>query len=599
MKKFWIFCFLLFCNDLWAVTRDGVVYTYPKDKAIAVHPNSNIGFTFSSVIDKSSLSVDNIIVTGSGNRHYFGTLKLAENGRTVIFIPSEPFRLGDVINVRLGEIHLSEGNVSAPLSLSFCIRTSLATVDTSFHSDDPLLERELHKDNIQNSHIVFPESIPPMNVLVDSLPQDGSIFIGYLYGAVLNKHGIVTKSFDDIASTYVDFKPYPDGTFSYYDIPIGAFIITDSNFHPVHTIGVKPPYNGDEHEIRRTAEGTYYILGNDYEHVDMRQIISGGDSNATIINSFVLEYDTAGNLLWEWGALDHFKVTDATFEDLKGRAIDFCHLNSLEFDTDSNLLISSRNMDEITKIDRHTGEIIWRFGGKHNQFQLLGDTMFFAHQHTFRKTDAGTYIMFDNGHFQGMPIRYARGVEYVLDTEKMTAARIWEFHHEPGIVSQAMGSVQRLANKSRLICWGESSIPSKPGQTITITEVDSNNAITFDMALPKNYLCYRAYKDTNYIPQPDQAVQDPIISNTALYLSCNPNPVTNQASITCWQSENSYITLSLFDQLGREVSKIYNGYQSAGSSHLNFDIGNLASGMYYLHCTNNMTQAEIKITIAK
>ena len=35
-----------------------------------------------------------------------------------------------------------------------------------------------------------------------------------------------------------------------------------------------------------------------------------------------------------------------------------------------HLLISSRHMDEVTKIDRQTGEIIWRLGGKNNDFTV-------------------------------------------------------------------------------------------------------------------------------------------------------------------------------------------------------------------------------------
>src|SRR2546422_8452549 len=49
------------------------------------------------------------------------------------------------------------------------------------------------------------------------------------------------------------------------------------------------------------------------------------------------------------------------------------HGNSIELDSDGNLLLSSRHMSEITKIDRQTGDIIWRMGlnSKHNDFTFL------------------------------------------------------------------------------------------------------------------------------------------------------------------------------------------------------------------------------------
>ena len=55
---------------------------------------------------------------------------------------------------------------------------------------------------------------------------------------------------------------------------------------------------------------------------------------------------------------------------LAATIIDYCHTNAIEQDNDGNILISSRNMDEITKINRITGQIIWRLGGKNNQFEF-------------------------------------------------------------------------------------------------------------------------------------------------------------------------------------------------------------------------------------
>ena len=36
-------------------------------------------------------------------------------------------------------------------------------------------------------------------------------------------------------------------------------------------------------------------------------------------------------------------------------------------------LVSCRNLDEITKIHRTTGEIIWRWGGSQNDFIFTND----------------------------------------------------------------------------------------------------------------------------------------------------------------------------------------------------------------------------------
>jgi len=55
-------------------------------------------------------------------------------------------------------------------------------------------------------------------------------------------------------------------------------------------------------------------------------------------------------LIFQWRSWDHFQITDATHENLLASNIDYVHGNAIEIDTDSNIIISSRHMDEITKL---------------------------------------------------------------------------------------------------------------------------------------------------------------------------------------------------------------------------------------------------------
>ena len=52
------------------------------------------------------------------------------------------------------------------------------------------------------------------------------------------------------------------------------------------------------------------------------------------------------------------------------------HGNSIEIDDDNHLIISNRRSSEILKINRYSGEIIWRFGGPQNDFTILNDSIF-------------------------------------------------------------------------------------------------------------------------------------------------------------------------------------------------------------------------------
>ena len=79
-----------------------------------------------------------------------------------------------------------------------------------------------------------------------------------------------------------------------------------------------------------------------------------------VVGLIIEEQDENKNVVFQWRSWDHFKITDATYDiDLTDSVVDYVHGNAIEVDDDGNLLISSRHMDEVTKIDRQTGEIIW------------------------------------------------------------------------------------------------------------------------------------------------------------------------------------------------------------------------------------------------
>jgi polyhydroxybutyrate depolymerase len=60
-----------------------------------------------------------------------------------------------------------------------------------------------------------------------------------------------------------------------------------------------------------------------------------------------------------------------------------------------------------------------------------------------------------------------------------------------------------------------------------------------------------------------------------------PNPF-NPSTVICFQSSvDSYVTLIVYDILGREVQKLVNERKSAGSYSVTFDASNLPSGVYW------------------
>ncbi|HKJ80577.1 MAG TPA: aryl-sulfate sulfotransferase, partial [Ignavibacteriaceae bacterium] len=339
----------------------------------------------------------------------------------------------------------------------------------------------------------LPGDFPMLNVTQSNNPTPGYIFLTNFSIQNSNPYGnyllIVDNSgnpvfYRKMPQICFDFKLQPNGLLTYYDESTMKFYAMNTNYAIVDSFACGNGYYTDVHELRVLPNGNYFLLGDDFETVDMSQIVSGGNPNAVVEGNIIQELDKNGNVIFQWRSWDHFKITDATHEDLTQATIDYVHANAIEIEHDGNLLLSSRHMDEITNININTGDIIWRLGGKNNQFNFVNDPIQFSHQHTIRELPNGDLTLYDDGNYHTPP--FSRGVEYKVDTANMTAALVWQYESNPDIYSNAMGSVQRLSNGNTLIGWGTAN-PS-------VIESTPDGQVALEMSLPENQWSYRAFR---------------------------------------------------------------------------------------------------------
>ena len=263
-----------------------------------------------------------------------------------------------------------------------------------------------------------------------------------------------------------DFKVQPNGYFSYFQADIGGFVIMDSLFNVVDTIRAKN-FPADFHEFRMNPDGSCFLFGLDRRIIDMSVLVDGGEKYATVIGMVVEKLDSMKNLVFEWNSFDHFNITDS-YDNLMYSFIDYVHFNSLEQDTDSSIIVSSRKMNELTRINLNTGDIIWRLGGKNNQFVLRNFDRAFSGQHSIRKRNDSVYTIYDNG-LELNPM-YSMGVEFFLDQDSLVASALREFRHDPEIYAPIMGNVQNLPNGNTLVNWGGNSFTEYNPQSEVVHE---------------------------------------------------------------------------------------------------------------------------------
>ena len=266
----------------------------------------------------------------------------------------------------------------------------------------------------------------------------------------------------------------------------------DQDLNLVDSIPNPTSYDLDYHEVELLSNGHYLLLCVEQITMDLSGIVAGGSKAAIVLSSVLVETDRNGHIYWEWHAIDHTNITDVTSDiDLTQMVIDFTHINSFVEDNNGNIIVSIRHFDEISKINKTTGNFIWRMGGsacKNNEFSFVNDLnndfVGFSHQHSITLLPNGNILLYDNGNLKKQ--LFSRAVEYQINESTKSVTKVWEYRNNPDIYCPAMGSVYRLTNGNTLINWG----------TKAISELKPDNTKAFEITYNSTYpsSIYRAYK---------------------------------------------------------------------------------------------------------
>ena len=158
--------------------------------------------------------------------------------------------------------------------------------------------------------------------------------------------------------------------------------------------GRRTGYAGDVHEFLITKRNTALIPIYHRRRVDLTSL--GGPKNGLIWDGIVQEIDIrTGRALFEWHSYPEISIEESYSKPprkqlgTKPFPYDYFHLNSVNEDTDGNLLLSARNTHAVYKVNRRTGKVMWRLGGKQSDF-TLGPGVRFAWQHDAQRQPDGT-----------------------------------------------------------------------------------------------------------------------------------------------------------------------------------------------------------------
>jgi hypothetical protein len=202
------------------------------------------------------------------------------------------------------------------------------------------------------------------------------------------------------------------------------------------------------HDLLLLTDGSYWIMCDDTRTQDLTSV--GGQPAAEVTGTTLQHVGADGTLLFEWNAWDHFLITDLDSASYDGAVVNWTHGNSFDLDTDGNLLLSFRSLSEVTKVDAATGAVLWRMGGRRNQFTFAGaPDPGFQRQHNIRAVGPGRFIILDN--LGASESRYER---YAWDATALTATLEQSYGSSPGVLTAIGGSVQQSAPDRYLVSFG-------------------------------------------------------------------------------------------------------------------------------------------------
>ena len=518
--------FFVFSSYLFSFSQGiDIIYQSPQSGAINCTREETIIFSVFKEIDPTSINNSLVNVIGSKSGSHSGTLFLATDNQTLIFRPNQNFDYNENINVSINTgIRTTNNSLLNTRSFSFSTRKERTTNDfVNFNSletripyskfDFKIFNLELFPDN--------PSTEPGLNIINSSNPSYGRIFISGFRGdtiqftpylTIYDNSGNLLFSKSTVGPS-VDFKKQKNGYYSYCSLVSNKFYILDPNFNMVDSVECGNGYTTDLHELLILDNGNMLIMSYDSVEIDMSQIVPNGHPNALVTGLVIQELDKNKNVVYQWRSWEEMEITDTDREDLTAAKIDYAHGNSIEPDWEGNLIISSRHLSEITKLNRRTGKIMWRFGGKKNQFTYLNDNIPFSYQHDARRVAHKRILLFDNGNYHSPP--YSRAVEYELDEVNLTAKLVWEFDYNKEVVGFAMGNAQRLPNGNTFIGWGF----TQPNAT----EVTPLGTIVHEVSLDPGFVSYRAFKFT--YDQPESQYPSTFVLNQNYPNPFNPSTV--------------------------------------------------------------------------
>ena len=215
----------------------------------------------------------------------------------------------------------------------------------------------------------------------------------------------------------------------------------------------------------------------------------------------------------------------------------------------------------------------------------------------------------------------------------LTNLSTFNFELVYGITSQDTGVVNgsKILDKNNSISYKLDLVDAESGKVIANIEkieFDENNVPPYEEKLYKintqslegskqvrlrisaennfngNYALIESYSDVKSNNLAKENIKEinykdlAVVKDYALEQNY-PNPFNHTTTITYQLPNDGNVTLKVYDMLGQEIATLVNGYKTSGRYSVNFNAGNLSSGVYIYQLRVNDFSSTRKLLLLK
>ena len=202
------------------------------------------------------------------------------------------------------------------------------------------------------------------------------------------------------------------------------------------------------HEILKNDSGQLVTIFVDKRIIDLSSV--GGSKKDTVEGDGILVMNKDGKQISRWSVFD-------VLDPLKDNSIlknkkDWVHANSLNYDKDSNYIISFYNIGQIWKVNAHTGKVMWKLG-KGGDIAMPAECNF-TQSHTVHLDPWGNVLFFDNG----VQKRQSEVFAMKMNEQAKTSQVALHIKLPKEVYNGRMGSAYMINDTSILCCCSKKHI---------------------------------------------------------------------------------------------------------------------------------------------